>query len=68
LPDGAAITAAGEAYTIVRDRAFHWSEQGYEAMPHIPHADGLLTPPSTLLAMRAGYRPLLHPDLGASGA
>jgi hypothetical protein len=29
----------------------------------IPRADGLLTPPSTLLAIRAGYRPALHPDL-----
>jgi hypothetical protein len=29
----------------------------------IPHADGLLTPPSTLLTIGAGYRPWLHPDL-----
>jgi hypothetical protein len=26
-------------------------------------ADGLPTPPSTLLAIRAGYRPVLHPDI-----
>jgi hypothetical protein len=63
LPDGAVIAAAGEAYTIARGRAFRWSQQGYEAMPEISRADGLLTPPSTLLAIRAGYRPVLHPTI-----
>jgi hypothetical protein len=63
LPDGAVIAAAGEAYTIVRSRAFRWSNQGYEGAPTISRADGLLTPPSTLLAIRAGYRPLLHPAI-----
>jgi hypothetical protein len=66
LPDGAVISAAGEAYTIARGRAFRWSEQGYRAARQIPLADGLLTPPSTLLAIRVGYRPVLHPDLEAN--
>jgi hypothetical protein len=59
LPDGAAIAAAGDAYTIVRGRAFRWSAQGYGEVGQIPRADGLLTPPS-LLALRAGYRPTLQ--------
>ena len=63
LPDGAVIVAAGEAYTIAHGRAFLWSEQGYQAARQICRADGLLTPPSTLLAIRAGYRPVLHPDI-----
>jgi hypothetical protein len=63
LPDGAVITAAGEAYTVARGRAYRWTEQGYRAEQQIPAAGGLLTPPSTLLAIRAGYRPVLHPDL-----
>src|ERR1700739_1769711 len=63
LPDGAVIVAAGEAYTIAHGRAFLWSEQGYQAARQIRRAYGLLTPPSTLLAMRAGYRPVLHPDI-----
>jgi hypothetical protein len=63
LPDGAVIIAAGEAYTIAHGRAFLWSEQGYQAARQIRRADGLLTPPSTLLAIRAGYRPVLHPDI-----
>jgi hypothetical protein len=63
LPDGAMITAAGEAYTIAQGRAFRWTEQGYVAERQFPAAGGLLTPPSTLLAMRAGYQPVLHPNL-----
>jgi len=66
LPDGAVIVAAGEAYTIAHGRAFCWNEQGYQAGQQIPRADGLLTPPSTLRAIRAGYRPVLHPDLEAN--
>ena len=63
LPDGAVITAAGDAYTLAHGRAFRWTEQGYAAAPEIPRADGLLTPPSTVRAIQAGYRPVLHPDL-----
>ena len=63
LPDGAVIMAAGEAYTIAHGRAFLWSGQGYQAARQLSRADGLLTPPSTLLAIRAGYRPVLHPDI-----
>jgi hypothetical protein len=62
LPDGAVVVAAGEAYTIAHGRAFLWSEQGYQAARQLSRADGLLTPPSTLLAIRAGYRPLLQGD------
>ena len=63
LPDGAVIVAAGEAYTIAYGHAFRWSEKGYQAARQIRRADGLLTPPSTLLAIHAGYRPVLHPDI-----
>jgi hypothetical protein len=66
LPDGAVIGAAGEAYTVARGRAFRWGAQGYEGVREIPRADGLLTPPSTLLAIRAGYRPVLHPTIKTS--
>jgi hypothetical protein len=66
LPDGTVIAAAGAAYTIVQGHSFRWSEQGYQVERQISLADGLLTPPSTLLAIRSGYRPALHPDLEAS--
>ena len=68
LPDGAVIAASGEAYTIVRRRAFRWTVQGYEEAADIPRADGLLTPPSTLGALNAGYTPVLHPDIDATHA
>jgi hypothetical protein len=64
LPDGAVIVAAGAAYTIAHGCAFRWSKEGYEVARRIPVPDGVLTPPSTLSAIRAGYRPMLHPDLG----
>jgi hypothetical protein len=63
LPDGAVIAAAGEGYTIARGRAFRWTTQGYVASAEVPRADGLLTPPSTLAAICAGYQPALHPDI-----
>jgi hypothetical protein len=68
LPDGTVIIAAGAAYTLAHGRAFRWTEQGYAAAQDISRADGMLTPPHTMLAMRAGYRPLLHPDLGVGDA
>jgi hypothetical protein len=66
LPDGAVIAAGGDAYTIARGRAFRWTAQGYAPPTAIPRADGLLTPPSTLGAISAGYRPVLHPDIDGS--
>jgi hypothetical protein len=39
-----------------------WSPAGYsEATIALEHA-ALLTPPSTLWAFKAGYRPVLHPS------
>jgi hypothetical protein len=53
--------AVGAAYTIAAGQAFRWTEEGYVPSRAIRHADGLLTPPSTLMVLRAGYRPVLHP-------
>jgi len=63
LPDGSVIAAAGDAYVLARGRAFQWTEHGYEGPLQIPRADVLLTPPSTLGALHAGYRPALHPSI-----
>jgi hypothetical protein len=63
LPDGSVIAAAGDAYLVSRGRAFRWTAQGYEGPLQIPRADSLLTPPSTLGALCAGYRPALHPTI-----
>jgi len=63
LPDGTVIAAAGEAYTLAQGRAFRWTACGYAGPLEIPRADAMLTPPSTLGALRAGYRPVLHPSV-----
>jgi hypothetical protein len=60
LPDGAVVVMSGAAYTIAAGQAFRWTEDGYEPPQTIRRADGLLTPPSTFMALRAGYRPVLH--------
>ncbi len=63
LPDGTMIAAGDEAFTIVGGRAFRWSFAGY--LPAASPEDAqLLTPPSTLKALAAGYRPVLHPSIG----
>jgi hypothetical protein len=63
LPDGTMVTASGEAYVMVRGRAVRWGESGYGAPRTLTRADGLLTPPSTVASLRAGFRCTLHPQL-----
>jgi hypothetical protein len=60
LPDGTMVQAGAESYLIAQGRALPWSPGGYaEARNAITDAM-LLTPPSTLRALSAGYRPVLH--------
>jgi hypothetical protein len=68
LPDGSVIVAAGEAYTLAHGGAFRWTPDGYDRAVEIPRASALVTPPSTVVALRAGYRPVLHPTAEAIGA
>ncbi|SDR91931.1 hypothetical protein [Bradyrhizobium canariense] len=61
LPDGAMVRSGAESYLITQGRTLRWSPAGYrEASDRIKDAM-LLTPPSTLRALGAGYRPVLHP-------
>jgi len=62
LPDGAMIVLSGEAYAMADGLAFHWTESGYQRPRTLARADGLLTPPSTLATLAAGYRCALHPS------
>lgn len=66
LPDGAMIAAAGNAYLIADGKPHRWGAKNYEPVVKLPFVDGLLTPPSTLRALEAGYRPLLHPSARTS--
>ncbi|WP_176590355.1 hypothetical protein [Sphingobium sp. EM0848] len=63
LPDGAVVAAGRDAFTLCDGRPHHWTEGGYVPAPSLDRADWLLTPPSTLGALRSGYRPMLHPSL-----
>ena len=61
LPQGAMIAAEDRAYLIAGGRALLWSPAGYSKVTALPGTPSLLTPPSTLRALAAGYSPILHP-------
>jgi hypothetical protein len=63
LPDGAMIVLSGAAYVMVRGHAHRWTETDYADPCRVERADGLLTPPSTVATLRAGYSCVLHPAL-----
>jgi hypothetical protein len=62
LPDGVMVRAGNESYLIARGRALAWSPAGYGDMQNALQDAMLLTPPSTLRALAAEYRPVLHPS------
>jgi hypothetical protein len=58
LPNGTMIASGEDAYAVKEGVTYLWSWQGY--IPSDPPTRDvmLLTPPSTVLALRAGYDPL----------
>ncbi len=65
LPDGVFVTlgaSGGQAYLMWGDGLFPWSPGGYgERRPRPPGVSAVvLTPPSTVAAIRAGYIPEVH--------
>src|SRR5919204_20734 len=62
LPDGAMVQAGDESFLIAQGRALKWSAAGYSQTGSTLPDVMLLTPPSTLRAFAAGYRPVLHPS------
>jgi hypothetical protein len=67
LPDGAMVSAGEIAYVITGKAVLCWTPAGYRTAP-APEDVRLLTPPSTLRALAAGYRPVLHPDIDPSSS
>lgn len=61
LSDGTMIADGGRAFLVRRDRLLEWSLEGYRPITSPPAGLRLLTPPSTVAALAAGYRPVLHP-------
>ena len=66
LPDGAIVQASGESYLVTDGTTLRWSFAGYSRADAAGPAM-LLTPPSTVGAFQAGYRPVLHPSAAAGG-
>lgn len=66
LPDGAMVAAGSHAFLVVGGVPLLWSPAGYRRTDEAPEPDGLLTPPSTVAALRGGYRPDFHPSAGAA--
>ena len=65
LPDGAMVGAGESSFLVIAGRLRRWTASGYGTAIIEPKPTMLLTPPSTLRALAAGYRPCLHPS--ASG-
>jgi hypothetical protein len=67
LPDGAFVAREGRAW-LVQDRLLlEWSPAGYVSRQDRPRRGRveLLTPPSVVAVLGAGYRPHVHPTAGA---
>ena len=62
LPDGAMISARDQAFVMTGGCPLLWTAGGYVPISAPLHADGLITPPATVGALRFGYRPVLHPS------
>lgn len=62
LPDGTFLALPEGPHVVVARGMRPWSHEGYGPWRALPDADmPVLTPPSTLAVLRAGYRPRLHP-------
>jgi hypothetical protein len=67
LPDGVFVTLpawGGQAYLVWGDHLLAWSPGGYGGQRRRPKGEEVkvLTPPSTVRAIRAGYAPEVHPS------
>ncbi|MBN9007808.1 MAG: hypothetical protein J0H40_20620 [Rhizobiales bacterium] len=60
LPDGAMVQAGQESFVVASGRPLRWTFGGYRAVD-APLVDAkLITPLSTVRALAAGYKPVLH--------
>jgi hypothetical protein len=66
LPDGAMVQAGERSFLIVAGKPLLWTPSGYRAAASVLKDAKLLTPPSTLRAIAAGYRVVLHESAEAN--
>ncbi|WP_372791946.1 hypothetical protein [Paraconexibacter sp.] len=65
LPDGVMVARDGRAWLVRGDALLPWSHEGYgEPVSRQEGPVAVLTPPSTVAAMRQGWQPELHPSAG----
>jgi hypothetical protein len=62
LPDGAMVRQGDDSFLVRTGRALRWSPAGYGDPQAVGDNALLLTPPSTLRALAAGYEVALHPS------
>ena len=63
LPDGVFVVHQGESWLVKDGGLRRWTPAGYtERAGQFSGPAAVLTPRSTVAAIRAGYRPLLHPS------
>jgi hypothetical protein len=69
LPDGVMLAQGDEAWLVFGDRLLRWTPFGYDAVRERPSRGTfpVLTPPSTVAVIRAGYRPDVHPTAPIEG-
>ncbi|HEY7280355.1 MAG TPA: hypothetical protein VID47_02070 [Actinomycetota bacterium] len=67
LPDGVMVRVDREIGLLLDGSIKPWSFDGYGAGDSVPAGGEIevLTPPATVAAIAAGYRPAVHPSAGA---
>jgi len=66
MPDGAMVAKGEGSFLVAAGGLRRWTPSGYAPAGEAVGGVVLLTPPSTLRALQAGYRPSLHPSAFAS--
>ena len=66
LPDGTMVQDGDESFLIADGKALKWSPAGYTKATRAPSDAKLLTPPSTVRAFVAEFRPVLHPSASSA--
>jgi hypothetical protein len=62
LPAGTMVRHDGIVGLVWQRRFLPWANTGYGSALPLPDRVELLTPPASVAALRAGYRPALHPS------
>lgn len=66
LPAGTMVQAGAQSFLIMGAKPLRWTFAGYRKA-EAPIGDAMLiTPPSTVRALAAGFQPVLHPSAGAA--